>query len=250
MGCIYSITNKINGKKYIGQTNQPVNERFRQHIVRSKSNNCNSPLHIDMQKYDISNFILNVIEDNIPDDDLDKAEITYIEKYNTVKNGYNRRAGGKGGYALNYSQQNKVINMVKSGLSFKDVAFIFGVNKITIERICHNNNYYILNIDLDKLQELYYKDYKYEKIAEILNVDKATVMRNLHKLGLYRKRKCIKRRDNFNYDELKKDYYNQMSIDKICDKYNISKTSFYRIKNELQLHNRPQIYKHKTKCYH
>ena len=38
MGYIYKITNKTDGKIYIGQTIQPLDERFRQH--RKKGSNC------------------------------------------------------------------------------------------------------------------------------------------------------------------------------------------------------------------
>jgi predicted GIY-YIG superfamily endonuclease len=38
MGYIYKITNKTDGKIYVGQTIQPLDERFRQH--RKKGSNC------------------------------------------------------------------------------------------------------------------------------------------------------------------------------------------------------------------
>ena len=94
MGYIYKIINKLTNKIYIGQTIQDLNERWRQH-KQSKSN-CRY-LKSAMKKYGIDNFDFKLICICF-DNDLDKYECYYMNKYNTiVPNGYNLRQGGNSG---------------------------------------------------------------------------------------------------------------------------------------------------------
>ena len=52
---IYKITNKINGKKYVGQSNN-INRRFSEHCLRSEI-----PIDIAIQKYGKENFVFEVL---------------------------------------------------------------------------------------------------------------------------------------------------------------------------------------------
>jgi group I intron endonuclease len=91
MGYIYKIVNKIDGKTYIGQTIQDLEERWRQH--RKTNSNCRY-LKSAIKKHGIENFNFKLVCICF-DDDLDKYETTYIKKYNAmVPNGYNLREGG------------------------------------------------------------------------------------------------------------------------------------------------------------
>lgn len=97
MGTIYMIRNIKNDKRYIGQSVQPVEKRFRQHIEaaylegRRSYNTC---LSRAIRKYGSDFFELGVIADDVPDDDLDIVEAHYIDMYNTLApNGYNKSTG-------------------------------------------------------------------------------------------------------------------------------------------------------------
>lgn len=91
MGYIYRITNKLNGKVYVGQTKQEVRERWYQH----KSPNSRCPkLRNAIQKYGVENFSLDIICICF-DDDLCRFEIEYIKKYDSYENGYNATLGGE-----------------------------------------------------------------------------------------------------------------------------------------------------------
>jgi len=88
MGIIYILENKIDGKCYVGQSNQKFNERLGDHKKR------NSIIGNAIRKYGIDNFNKVVIE-NISEEKLDELEIEYIKKYNSlVPNGYNLDSGG------------------------------------------------------------------------------------------------------------------------------------------------------------
>lgn len=93
-GVIYSIKNKINGKRYIGQTIHP-DIRVDKHARRlRKGEHINDHLQNAWNKYGKNNFIFEILEDEIPYDNLDKKEIEYIKNYNSFKNGYNFTPGG------------------------------------------------------------------------------------------------------------------------------------------------------------
>lgn len=94
MGYIYKITNKQDNKLYIGQTTQDLEERWRHH--KYKNSNCRY-LKSAINKYGIENFEFKLICICF-DNDLDKNEIYYMKKYNTLApNGYNLREGGNRG---------------------------------------------------------------------------------------------------------------------------------------------------------
>jgi group I intron endonuclease len=66
--CIYKITNNINKKVYIGQTNN-LKKRWNEHKRLGNSNNSskksiNSKLYSAMKKYGVENFTIEVIEES------------------------------------------------------------------------------------------------------------------------------------------------------------------------------------------
>lgn len=87
---IYSITNILNGKKYIGSTAKSFNTRFTQHIskLRLNKHHC-SHLQYAWNKYGENAFVFAIEEilDNV-DNLLDK-ESEYIAKYDSYHTGYN-----------------------------------------------------------------------------------------------------------------------------------------------------------------
>lgn len=99
MGIIYCFTNKINNKKYIGQTINP-NQRYNAHKSNYQNSNnqeYNSLLHKAFRKYGFENFDYEILSKDIDDIELlNQLEIFYIKKFNTkAPNGYNVESGGK-----------------------------------------------------------------------------------------------------------------------------------------------------------
>lgn len=97
IGVIYMFTNKINGKKYIGQT---INEKCR--LIDHKRSRDKIPIDFAIKKYGIGSFnyeILNTIIASSKEgliQQLNRWEVYYISKYNTTdkKLGYNIKMGG------------------------------------------------------------------------------------------------------------------------------------------------------------
>ena len=90
---IYSITNKINGKKYIGQTIKDLNTRIQDHLACAKMH-YHRKLYNAINKYGWENFEVKIECTCATLDELNKMETAYIIKYDTVVNGYNMGLGG------------------------------------------------------------------------------------------------------------------------------------------------------------
>lgn len=96
MGFIYKITNKVNNKVYVGQTNRSLEIRWREHKSRAGCH-YTSHLYSAMDKYGIDNFIFEKIEE-VAEDYLDDREKFWIEYYDSSnpQKGYNLTIGGQG----------------------------------------------------------------------------------------------------------------------------------------------------------
>lgn len=88
---IYKITNKLNGKAYVGQSND-IERRFKEHQQKGESSRI--PLDVAIQKYGKDNFIYEIIEE-CSLEELNQKEQYWIATLNTVKNGYNCSDGGE-----------------------------------------------------------------------------------------------------------------------------------------------------------
>lgn len=93
---IYLIRNNLNEKLYIGQSKN-IFARWSEHVRKSFNvDKDNSILHKAFKKYDISNFLFQIIE-ICDESELDEKEKFYINLYQATKDNYNITSGGKGG---------------------------------------------------------------------------------------------------------------------------------------------------------
>lgn len=91
-GVIYKITNNINGKLYVGQTRQKLNNRIKGH----KHSKVQRGVDVAIAKYGWENFSVAVIEE-CPLESLGEREIFWIAELNSkAPNGYNLTDGGEG----------------------------------------------------------------------------------------------------------------------------------------------------------
>lgn len=91
-GIIYKITNKINGKTYIGQTIDKPRVRFSRHCTKK----TNSAIHLAILKYGKENFKFEVIYSAFTMNDLNVMEEFFIKYYRSLApTGYNLISGGK-----------------------------------------------------------------------------------------------------------------------------------------------------------
>ena len=91
---IYKITNTLNGKMYIGQTNSKLPRRFSGHVTAAKGGST-SLIHHAIRKYGKDAFKTELLEECDSIEESDIAEKKWIAELNTIKpNGYNIEMGG------------------------------------------------------------------------------------------------------------------------------------------------------------
>jgi len=88
---IYKIENKINGKMYIGQSNN-IQRRFYEH--QTKGEKSRIPVDVAIQKYGKENFTFEVIEETTIEK-LNEREEFWIAEFNSIEKGYNCSKGGE-----------------------------------------------------------------------------------------------------------------------------------------------------------
>lgn len=90
---VYKVTNKLNGKIYIGQTSRSLNRRMAEHLANHRTSYFDRAL----RKYGINNFDIEVIYNAKTKHELDEKEQYFIKFFNSkIPNGYNMTDGGEG----------------------------------------------------------------------------------------------------------------------------------------------------------
>jgi len=95
---VYKITNIVNNKCYIGKTTRD-DKRLKEHLSRLKNNkHYNEYLQRSFNQHHEENFIFEIIDTAIMEEELNDKEIYWIDKYNSANPlyGYNLTYGGDG----------------------------------------------------------------------------------------------------------------------------------------------------------
>lgn len=139
---IYKITNQINNKCYIGQTIKSAEERWKEHQAHafgSHENDQKKTLYKAIRKYGVENFTFEVLQDGIDNfEDLDKAEIYWIDFYNSFVKGYNETFGGQQYHKILPNKE--IIEDYYKTRSARKTAKNFGIDHATVDDILNLNN--------------------------------------------------------------------------------------------------------------
>lgn len=104
---IYKITNKINGKQYIGQTMYTLEERWKEHLSSYRTGKTQY-LYKAMRKHGVENFFPEKVMKCTSEKDLNEKETFCIKIYGTfAPNGYNCTTGGNQ-YRLDEESKKKI----------------------------------------------------------------------------------------------------------------------------------------------
>ncbi len=244
-GLIYIIKNKINNKVYIGQTTHSVEERYKQHMKPS-AHKKSYKIYKAINKHGAENFYYEVLENDIPVEQLNEKEIEYIEKFNSYKKGYNSTKGGDGRLINKIEDINYIVNELKNGRFIKDIAEELNICSETISRALHkhgikNGSLIQENLSTDHLKQinrndvkaLYEQGYKYNEIEKILKIDMRSISRIIKELKLDGRQHYVDY-DSLNIEQIKKDKENGMRVRDIIEKYKINQFAYYKIiRNKL-----------------
>lgn len=137
---VYKITNLVNGKIYVGQTNN-VRRRFQEHLHDKRNGH---PIHLAMKKYGKENFACEILYHG---ENYNEEERHWISFYNTndKDKGYNITIGGQdsSGEAnpmakITREKAQEVINLLLfTNLSREEIASETGLNIGFINHINH-----------------------------------------------------------------------------------------------------------------
>ena len=107
MRLIYCITNRVNGKKYVGQTKN-LKRRRKQHFFEAPRR-CDHPMARAVRKYGKDNFDMYVIEECTPEV-VDERERFWIAELRTQEHdfGYNCENGGNACKSLSETTRKKI----------------------------------------------------------------------------------------------------------------------------------------------
>lgn len=125
--CVYIHKNKINGKVYIGQTCQNVNDRWMNglgYLHKNKDGSYTQPAFAKaILKYTFDGFEHIIVANELNIDEANELEIKLIKKYkaNNPLYGYNISQGGNGnkGHKLTDEQKKLIGERTKEALSNK-----------------------------------------------------------------------------------------------------------------------------------
>lgn len=144
---IYKITNKINGKCYIGQSIH-IEQRWKEHKILGNiggNSNKRNALYEAIYKYGIDNFLFEIIEE-CSEEKLDEKEIEWIKYYNSYYDGYNLTIGGNRGSfqpKINYEQLNEIRKkLMYSNISLNKIAEEYNMNIASISEINLGKSWY------------------------------------------------------------------------------------------------------------
>ena len=236
-GIIYKITNKVNGKSYIGQTRYTMEFRWRQHQHKKD----NTYFHNAIHRYGVDNFKIEILEEcNV--EDLNSREIFYIAKFNTFKDGYNLTIGGDGNRRLLLDDKySEIKELYLSGFSSNKIATLYKVDKASIVKILKQLDVKIrsnkLSINHQEFLELvkdYNSGYSLKELAKRYDCSAPGLKEYLIKKGVDIRNKYSILNDDALQESLINDYLNNtLKLSEIQAKYHCSYNTFTKI---LSLH--------------
>jgi len=186
-GIIYKATCLLNGKRYFGKTITGLSKRKNNHYASSfnaKDKSYNDHFHRAIRKHGKDNFTWEIVEADVPEDELNDLEIQYIAAANTYKsNEYNSTAGGEGGSEIRpssyevftiYHEDGSVATGTREQLESR-----YGLLRHSLNHIINGSRYTLKGWAADKSR--FHKRYSFEhedgrRILDVRPVQFVTIL--------------------------------------------------------------------------
>lgn len=253
-GFIYKITNKVNGKVYIGQTHFTVEYRFRQHLKNFNIEHRQQPLYKAFAKYGIDNFTVETLEE-VEHSKLNEREMYWIAYYDSFRNGYNANLGGNGNlYIWTDNEYEEIRTLYLSGFTIKKIAELYKVSRSTIASILHSMKVKIRRHPMDmndyeakEVIQSYYTGTSIKSIAKKYNTDSETVKRFLISKKINLKKRYLILEDKEAHKSIIRDFYKGVRFKDLEIKYH---SDIRTIKKILVMYGiDPKLYRGYTQNY-
>jgi group I intron endonuclease len=102
---VYLITNKVNGKQYVGQTTKTVEKRWEKHLENADLG-IKFLIYKSIRKYGAENFSRVILHECETKEEMDFVEMFYIALLSTkAPNGHNLTDGGEGQFGRRLSEK-------------------------------------------------------------------------------------------------------------------------------------------------
>ncbi len=192
---IYSITNIINDKKYIGQTYSIKNRWYRHKQELENNTHHNKHLQYAWNKYGQDSFLFSILE-LCGVDNLNERETYWIKKLNSFNDGYNLTSGDIGCRGYVHTQEelqkmrqyynpkpiyqlNSSLNLLKEWESSNQASTNLHIYKQTITDCCEKKNHvksaggfiWVYKEDFDTIDKEYYLNKNISKPKKIGQFD-------------------------------------------------------------------------------
>ena len=135
MAYIYTITNRLNNKIYVGATARHPSARFGEHCRDARRFPTRS-LYIDINQYGRERFDVDILE-QCEDCVMHEREIYWIAKLGSFRNGYNETLGGAGKANAN---KDLIIELWKQGKTNAEIQEMTAYDTATIKNALKEHN--------------------------------------------------------------------------------------------------------------
>ncbi len=185
---VYAVNNAVNGKLYIGCTNQKIENRLNKHYRDAANKSTNSSFHKALRKYGKDNFYLTIIGYYNSRSAMLQAEVEWIAFFDSYYSdqGYNDTPGGDGGPT---NQGKKFDDEWKKNLSAGQRGRK-RKNSENLSKANKNNLPTNRKLTFDQAEEIrikYKNGVKYCDLAKIYNMAESS-LRNIIELKTYKER--------------------------------------------------------------
>jgi len=237
---VYSIFNKLNGKIYIGKTNDPE-RRWRRHrrTAKDDDNYDKFYIHRAIAKYGVNNFTFTAFQTFEKEEDCNAAEIYWIKFFNCrdSKFGYNLTNGGEGCSGRVFSEET-IEKMRQKALGRKHTPE-------TLEKISGDNNHRskLTSIQVKEIREKYAtKKYTILSLAETYEVHPRCISHVIYNRDWYDENYDAPKPREGNYQfkpkltkenvlEIRKLLSEGAEMINLAEKFNVTKTNIKMIRD-------------------
>ena len=123
---VYLVTNKVNGKKYVGCTKFSIEKRWNGHVCDATRKNSQVVLGHAIRKHGKDAFEVSLLEECSSIEEMKEAEEDWINELKTncfeyPENGYNMTNGGDGLWGHQFSEKSrKLMSEARKGIQYSD----------------------------------------------------------------------------------------------------------------------------------